>query len=71
MKAFVGYLNSNAQISTRRVCKQIRTEALQAAEYWMNTPEHIWKNQSIVYARINLKNKDLYIGSTENWNERF
>ena len=37
----------------------------------MNTPEHIWKNQSIVYARINLKNKDLYIGSTENWNERF
>ena len=59
MKAFIGYLKSNTQIKTRGGCKKIRAEALQAAEYWVNTPGHIWKNQNIVYARVNLKNKDL------------
>ena len=69
--ALIDHLQHANSFQTRPTMQRLRGEILKAADHWANTPAAVWQNESLVYARLNLNNKEIYIGSTNNWGERF
>ena len=61
----------NDQWQPRHHIKQLLPFVLIASKICDEQPMGVWQNKPVVYARFNLENKDLYIGQTNNWGERF
>jgi hypothetical protein len=60
---------------TRALCRIAAGKTFEKLDTWWNNEGlpstcYLKKGINIVYARMNLTNKDLYVGETENWEER-
>ena len=61
----------NDQWRSRQHIRQLLPFIINASKTCDGQPVEVWQNKPVIYARFNLENKDLYIGQTTNWNERF
>ena len=66
-EAALDVMNNDAEWLTRPHIRQLVHHVKAAAKIWAHKPHEVWANKPVIYVRFNLKNRDIYVGQTTDW----